>query len=196
MKRFFYLVLLTLVVTAPAAGDVSFSVLGSSWETDALDDLTGAGVRATFGGPTWAIDFTGITDGGTDFSVTSGDDTAILDLETHILELGVRRYLSRPGNTKSYAGLGVSVVRLDSNYLPAIDSEVGGYALLGLEIGRGRAAFVAEVFYRDVEPTLDMHDLVDFVWVNLLTGIEREGIFDIPLGGVGVNFGVVFRPRR
>ena len=196
MKRFFYLVLLTLVATAAAAGEVSFSVLGSYWETDALDDVTGGGVRGTFGGRTWALDFTGMAYGGTDFTVTSGGDTAILDLETHVLELGVRRYLSRPGKTKSYAGLGLSVVRLDPNYLPAIDSEVGGYALLGMELGRGQAAFVIEVFYRDVEPTLDLHDLIDFVWVNALTGIDREGIFPIPLGGVGVNFGVVFRSRR
>lgn len=163
MKRFFYLVLLMLTVTAPAAGDVSFSVLGSHWETDALGDLGGGGVRGTFGGRTWAIDFAGMVYGGTDFTVTSGDDTAILDLETHVLELGMRRYLSRPGKTKTYAGLGLSLVRLDPNYTPEIDSEVGGYALLGVELGRGQAAFVIEVFYRDVEPTLDLHDLPDFL---------------------------------
>ena len=76
------------------------------------------------------------------------------------------------------------MARIDSNFTPAIDSEVGGYALLGMEIGRGRSAWVAEVFYRDVEFTLDLRE------------IGRPEIFDIPLSGVGVNFGIVFRSRR
>jgi len=191
------LVFSVILVTSPVAAETSFSILGSYWDTDGLEELTGGGVRGSFGGPVWGIDFTGMIYGEESFSVTSGDDTAFFEIETHLLELGVRRYVgpNRPG-LRTYLGGGLSMIRLDPNFRPEIDTEIGVYGLLGFEVGRGRTAFVAEVFYRDVSLTMDLNDLPDFVWINLGFNLDRQARFDLDMTGVGVNVGLIFRPRR
>lgn len=196
MKKTF-LAALALALLLPASGALAsgLSIYGSYWDTDALDDTAGAGVKFSIPlGQTLNLDLRGtyyepfdrdaLQDEIDDlFDPDENVDREIFDSEIDIipLEAGLSFNLGQASIQPSI-GAGVSYFMLDSDR-GEIDDEVGWYANAALNFAnQGSVGFFLEGLYRSAEGevTEDEED-IDFERVT----------FD--LDGFSANAGVVFR---
>lgn len=196
MKKTFLTVLaLALLVPASSALASGLSIYGSYWDTDALDDTAGAGVKFSIPlGQTLNLDLRGtyyepfdrdaLQDEIDDlFDDGPNPDREIFDSEISIipLEAGLSFNLGQSSIQPSI-GAGVSYFLLDSD-LGEIDDEVGWYANAALNFAsQGSVGFFLEGVYRSAEGEVtEDEDDIDFDRVT----------FD--LDGISANAGVVFR---
>lgn len=175
------LTLAAVTLAAPAqAGELG--LFGSYWDTDALDDTAGAGVKYAIGDAALRLELRGsfYPDVSSDARNVVQGETGDLELEAVVPEVGVAYNFAPGANTQFYVGGGLSYYLLDTNKFD-IDDEAGYYGLAGFTIGGGGdgPAFFAEAIYRSVEATVNDDSLV------------RE--VDLDLSGPSVNLGVIFR---
>lgn len=180
-KAVFLFVLATLVAGVPAmAGEFGF--YGSYWDTDALGESAGGGVKFVSGSGPLRFEFRGsyFPDLSEDFGEVFDDGTGVIEVEAIVPEAGLL-YNFAPGNsTQFYLGAGLSYYLLDINVFE-IDDHVGYYGLAGLSLGGAGdgPAFFIEGMYRSVEGTVEDAELQDDV--------------DLDLSGPSFNAGILFR---
>lgn len=181
-----FAVLCLLAAVPASAGDIG--LYGSYWDTDALGETAGAGIRFGFGSGAVRFELRGsyFPDLSEDFDelVEDGDlDVGDFEIKATVPEAGLVINLAPNGAVQPYVGGGVSYYLLDTN-LFELDDEVGYYGVAGFTLGGGRgsgAAFFAEAMYRSVEGTVREDD------------DELDEDVDIDLSGLAVNAGVRFR---
>lgn len=182
-----------LLLPAFGAQASGLAIFGSYWDTDALDDTAGAGVKFSLPmGERFNFDLRGTyyepfdrdaLDDEIDDLFDDEVDREIFDSEIDIipLEAGFSFNLGQ-GAVQPTLGAGVSYFMLDHDRFD-IDDEVGWYGSLGLNFAsEGSVGFFLEGVYRaaEGEVTEDEED-IDFDRVT----------FD--LDGIAANAGVVFR---
>jgi len=179
------LALLFVFASAPAAaGDLG--IFGSYWDTDDLGETAGGGIKFAVGDrfrlrlagsyyPDLSEDFDELVEDG---DVETGD----FEVEAIVPEVGFTFNVTPDSPFEFYLGAGGSYYLLDTNIF-GIDDEFGWYGLVGFLIGGGDdgPAFMLEGLYREVEGTVTD------------VGDEVEDEFDIDLGGIAINAGIVFR---
>ncbi|MGH9382616.1 MAG: hypothetical protein ACRD2Z_18720 [Thermoanaerobaculia bacterium] len=180
-KTLFLFTFAVLVAGAPAlAGDLG--LLGSYWDTDALGETAGGGVRYAIGDAALRLELRGsyFPDLTEDFSELVDDGSGEIEVEAIVPEAGIAYNFAPGGSTQFYLGAGLSYYLLDATDFE-LDDEVGYYGVAGLNLGgRGDGpAFLVEVMYRSVEGTVEDEDLVRDV--------------DVDLSGPAANIGVLFR---
>jgi hypothetical protein len=193
-KTFLATLALALLIPASSALASGLSIYGSYWDTDALDDTAGAGVKFSIPlGQTLNLDLRGtyyepfdrdaLQDEIDDLFDDDNPDREIFDSEISIIpiEAGLSFNLGQSSIQPSI-GAGVSYFLLDSD-LGEIDDEVGWYANAALDFAsQGSVGFFLEGIYRSAEGEVNEdEDDVDFDRVT----------FD--LDGFAANAGVVFR---
>jgi hypothetical protein len=191
----FLLTALAVALLLPAFGAQAsgLAIFGSYWDTDALDDTAGAGVKFSLPlGQSFNLDLRGTYYEPFDRDALSDEvddlfddevDREIFNSEIDIIpiEAGFSFNLGQ-GAVRPTLGAGVSYFMLDHDRFD-IDDEVGWYGSVGLDFAReGSVGFFLEGLYRTAEGevTEDEED-VDFERVT----------FD--LDGFAANAGVVFR---
>lgn len=193
-KTFLATLALALLLPASSALASGLAIYGSYWDTDALDDTAGAGVKLSIPlGQTLNLDLRGtyyepfdrdaLQDEIDDLFDDDSPDREIFDSEISIIpiEAGLSFNLGRSSIQPSI-GAGVSYFLLDSD-VGEIDDEVGWYANAALDFAsQGRVGFFLEGIYRSAEGEVNEdRDDIDFDRVT----------FD--LDGFAANAGVVFR---
>lgn len=194
MKKILLAVLAVgLLLPAFGAQASGLAVFGSYWDTDALDDTAGAGVKFSLPmGQSFNFDLRGTYYEPFDREALSDEvddifddeiDREIFNSEIDIipLEAGFSFNLGQ-GAVQPTLGAGVSYFMLDHDRFD-IDDEVGWYGSVGLNFANeGSVGFFLEGLYRTAEGEItDDEDDVDFDRVT----------FD--LDGIAANAGVVFR---
>ncbi|MEZ5330889.1 MAG: hypothetical protein R2991_02290 [Thermoanaerobaculia bacterium] len=173
--------LTALAAGAPAlAGD--FGLYGSYWDTDALGETAGGGLKYAFGDAGLRFELRGsyFPDLTEDFGQLIDDGTGDAEVEAVVPEAGITYNFAPESNTQFYVGGGLSYYLLDINEFD-IDDEVGYYGLAGIVLGGAGdgPAFFAEAMYRSVEGTV--------------TDDALEEDVDLDLSGLSANVGVLFR---
>lgn len=173
--------LAVLTAGAPAmAGD--FGLYGSWWDTDALGETAGGGVKYAFGDAGLRFEIRGsyFPDLTEDFGQLIENGTGKAEVEAIVPEAGITYNFAPGSNAQFYLGGGLSYYLLDINRLE-LDDEVGYYGLAGIVLGGGGTgpAFFAEALYRSVEGTI--------------TGSSITEEIDLDLSGLSANLGVLFR---
>jgi hypothetical protein len=194
MKKIFLAVLAVgLLLPAFGAQASGLAIFGSYWDTDALDDTAGAGVKLSLPmGQTFNFDLRGTYYEPFDREALSDEvddifddeiDREIFNSEIDIipLEAGFSFNLGQ-GAVQPTLGAGVSYFMLDHDRFD-IDDEVGWYGSVGLNFANeGSVGFFLEGLYRTAEGEItDDEDDVDFDRVT------------VDLDGFAANAGVVFR---
>lgn len=173
---------LALLLLAMPAQAGELGIFGSYWDTDALDDTAGAGVKYAIGDAALRLELRGsfYPDLSSDAESVIQGQTGDVELEAIVPEAGVAYNFAPGANTQFYLGGGLSYYLLDTNMFE-VDDEAGYYGLAGFTTGGGGdgPAFFAEAIYRSVEATVADEALVQEV--------------DLDLSGLSVNLGVVFR---
>jgi hypothetical protein len=188
---------LFLLLSPSAGASGSFSLFGSYWETDDLDETFGGGLA--FGvplGERFALDlragyYERLDSGNFDQLLDDlfDDDESIFrenSIEIIPVEVGLRYNFMPRERVNVYVGAGPGYYLLAADR-GEVDDEFGGYALLGAQLGNPDGmSFLLEGQYRKIEGSirnrdgeLGNRDLVDDV------------TFD--LDGVTVNAGLVWR---
>ena len=180
-KLLFVLAVATLAAGAPAmAGD--FGLYGSYWDTDALGETAGGGVKYALGdaGLRFEIRASYFPDLTEDFGQLVENGTGEAEVEALVPEAGITYNFAPGSNAQFYLGGGLSYYLLDINERD-LDDEVGYYGLAGLILGGAGTgpAFFVEALYRSVEGTITDDSLVEEV--------------DLDLSGLSANLGVLFR---
>jgi hypothetical protein len=188
---------LFLLLTPAAGASGSFSLFGSYWDTDALDETFGGGIAfAVPLGERLALDLRS----GYYERLSSGNFDQLLDdlfdndasvfrknsIEIIPVEVGLRYNFQPRERVNVYVGGGPGYYLLAADR-GGIDDEFGVYGLLGAELGNPDGlSFLIEGQYRKIEGSirnrdgeLGNRDLVDDV------------AFD--LDGVTINAGLVWR---
>jgi hypothetical protein len=179
-----------LLLTALPAAAAELDAYGSYWDTDALGDSGGAGVKLSFGSGVlgWEVRagyFPDLTeDFGTIFDQTLDDELGF-EVEAYPLDLGLNAHFARGRQLDLFLSGGVTYFKLDSN-LGSLDDEVGYYGGVGLRAG-GTFGFYGEVLYRSVEGTLE----ADPDTIGDLNDVEDN--VDVDLSGPTVNAGFSWR---
>ncbi|HVS66544.1 MAG TPA: outer membrane beta-barrel protein [Thermoanaerobaculia bacterium] len=183
---------------APAAGaSGSFSLYGSFWETDALDDTFGGGLA--FGIPITerlALDLRAAyyqeleSDSFDEFIDDVFDDDQNVfrenSLEVIPIEVGVRYNFVPRETVNVYVGGGLAYYLIAAD-LGEVDDELGAYALLGAQFGDPAGiSFLLEGQYRKVEGSIRDRD-------GELGNRDLTDAVDVDLDGFAVNAGVVWR---
>lgn len=182
-----------LLLPAFGAQASGLAIFGSYWDTEALDDTAGAGVKFSIPlGQTFNLDLRGTYYEPFDRRALRDEiddlfddevDREIFDSEISIIpiEAGFSFNLGQ-GAVRPTLGAGVSYFMLDHDRFD-LDDEVGWYASVGLDFARrGRVGFFLEGLYRSAEGEVnDDRDDIDFDSVP------------IDLDGFAANVGVVFR---
>jgi hypothetical protein len=182
-----------LLLPAFGAQASGLAIFGSYWDTEALDDTAGAGVKFSIPlGQTFNLDLRGTYYEPFDRDALSDEiddlfddevDREIFDSEISIIpiEAGFSFNLGQ-GAVRPTLGAGVSYFMLDHDRFD-IDDEVGWYGSVGLDFARqGSVGFFLEGLYRSAEGEVnDDRDDIDFDRVP------------IDLDGFAANAGVVFR---
>ena len=182
-----------LLLPAFGAQASGLSIFGSYWDTDALDDTAGAGVKFSLPmGERFNFDLRGTYYEPFDEDALEDElddpfedevDREIFNSEVDIipLEAGFSLNLGQ-GAVQPTLGAGVSYFMLDHDNFD-IDDEVGWYGSVGLNFARqGSVGFFLEGLYRSAEGEVnDDRDDIDF---------DR---IPIELDGLAANAGVVFR---
>jgi hypothetical protein len=182
-----------LLLPAFGAQASGLAIFGSYWDTEALDDTAGAGVKFSIPlGQTFNLDLRGTYYEPFDRDALSDEvddlfddevDREIFNSEISIIpiEAGFSFNLGQ-GAVRPTIGAGVSYFMLDHDRF-SIDDEVGWYGSVGLDFARqGGVGFFLEGLYRSAEGEVnDDRDDIDFDRVP------------IDLDGFAANAGVVFR---
>jgi hypothetical protein len=182
-----------LLLPAFGAQASGLAIFGSYWDTDALDDTAGAGVKFSLPlGQSLNLDLRGTYYEPFDRDALRDEvddlfddevDREIFDSEISIIpiEAGLSFNLGQ-GAVRPTIGAGVSYFMLDHDRFD-VDDEVGWYGSVGLDFARqGSVGFFLEGLYRSAEGEVnDDRDDVDF---------DR---IPIDLDGFAANAGVVFR---
>lgn len=194
MKKILLAVLAVgLLLPAFGAQASGIAIFGSYWDTDALDDTAGAGVKFSLPmGQTFNFDLRGTYYEPFDKEALRDElddvfddevDREIFDSEVDIipLEAGFSFNLGQ-GAVQPTLGAGVSYFMLDHDRFE-IDDEVGWYGSVGLNFANeGSVGFFLEGLYRTAEGEVtEDEDDIDFDRVT------------IDLDGFAANAGVVFR---
>lgn len=194
MKKILLAVLAVgLLLPAFGAQASGLAIFGSYWDTEALDDTAGAGVKLSLPmGESFNFDLRGTYYEPFDREALRDEiddifddevDREIFDSEIDIipLEAGFSFNLGR-GAVQPTLGAGVSYFMLDHDRFD-IDDEVGWYGSVGLNFAnQGSVGFFLEGLYRSAEGEVtEDEDDVDFDRVT------------IDLDGFAANAGVVFR---
>lgn len=169
------------LIAGPAAAN-DFSVFGSYWDTQDMDEGLGGGAKLRLGRY--------VELRGTYFSdLTADTDPERFDFEVSAIpiEAGLRFDFTQGQSFTPYVGGGAGYYMLDTTE-GEIDDEVGWYAVLGAEFGRQNSGlgFMAEAIYRQMEATVtDLpNDFPD-------PGDVRDEVV-LQLDGLGVNAGLVW----
>jgi hypothetical protein len=173
--------LAALVAGAPAmAGD--FGLFGSYWDTDALGETAGGGIKLGFGDAALRFELRGsyFPDLSEDLGDLIEEGTGETEVEAIVPEAGVTFNFTPQSAAQFYLGAGLSYYLLDINDFE-LDDEVGYYGVAGFILGgdSGGPAFFAEALYRSVEGTV--------------TDGSLEEEVDLDLSGLSANLGVLFR---
>ena len=172
---------LALIAGPAAASD--FSVFGSYWDTQDMDEALGGGAKLRLGKY--------VELRGTYFSdLTADTDPERFDFEVSAIpiEAGLRFDFTQGQSFTPYVGGGAGYYMLDTTE-GEIDDEVGWYAVLGAEFGGQDSGlgFMAEAIYRQMEGTVTdrPNDFPD-------PGDVRDDVV-FQLDGLGVNAGLVWK---
>lgn len=183
--------LVGLAILAFAAAPVSatgFSIYGSGWDPDAVDDALGGGIGFSFpvGESGFGLDFRGSFFQEADIDNVGDDDRDVFrdfGLQIIPVDAAVRYDFNNEGAANFYVGGGASYYFLDIDNGPDLDDELGWLAFVGAEFGNPDGArFFLEGGYRAVESTVRNEDLD-----------EIDDDVDIDLNGPTVNLGVVWK---
>lgn len=155
---------------ATSASAASFSLFGTYWDTDRLDEAFGGGIAVGIPlGEVVELDLRAsyleeLNDDA--FDAIFDDDEDVFQettVEMLPLDVGLRFNLQRRGAVNPYIGAGGTYYLLDSNVGNDIDDEVGYYGMIGARFGDAQGAgFFTEILYRKVEATVVNNDLDDF----------------------------------
>jgi len=189
------LMFLFLTPAASAAG--SFSLYGTYWETDDLNETFGGGLA--FGiplGERFALDLRASYYEQLDSNELDEILDAIFDDDENVfrqnsievipVEVGIRYNFVPRERVNVYVGGGPAYYLLASDF-GGIDDEFGGYALLGAQFGDPEGiSFLLEGQYRKVEGSIDNEEgeLGDRDFVDRVN-------FD--LDGFAINAGIAWR---
>ncbi|HVS15741.1 MAG TPA: outer membrane beta-barrel protein [Thermoanaerobaculia bacterium] len=186
------------LLLAPAAGaSGSFSLFASYWDTDDLDETFGGGLA--FGvplGERFALDlragyYERLKSGNFDELLDDlfDDDESIFrenSIEIIPVEVGLRYQFTPRERVNVYVGGGLGYYLLAADR-GGVDDEVGGYGLLGAQLGNPDGlSFVVEGQYRKIEGSIRNRD-------GELG--NRDIVDEVPfdLDGVAVNAGLAWR---
>jgi outer membrane protein W len=175
-------VLVLALIAAPAAADNDFALSGAYWNTDDADEAMGV---------TGKVRFNILELRATYFSDVTADTTPErndFEVKTIPLEAGLAFQFAEDAPVNPYVGGGAGYYLLDSD-AGDIDDEVGYYGVVGANFGRmENIGFNVEAIYRNMEATVRTppEQLDD-------EEPEIDENVDLQLGGIGVNFGVVWR---
>ena len=166
------------ILAAPAWAGGGYSLFGSWSEVNEDASAFGAGMRLSVGGQNWVGDLTWTW-------FESQDDAATIagytdKLQVVPTDLGIRYLFNTQGSFKPYIGAGGTFFYVNLNDGDA-DNALGGYAMIGFNLGRSRAKFFAEGIYRFGSTD---------VTYNLTPISSVTGSMDV--GGFGVNAGVLW----
>jgi hypothetical protein len=188
--------ILVLALGATPASAGHFNLFGSFWDTKDAGDTAGGGIGLGFPlGQRWGIDlrasyYEELTNEGLE-AIFDDDETVFQrrGLQVLPLEIGLR-YNFSPGNRANfYLGGGGTYYLLDSDF-GDVDDEVGGYALLGVDLGNPQGvSFFVEGFWRIAEAkvSFDPESLDDIDDIDLVNGVP------VDLDGLGINAGLSWR---
>lgn len=184
-----------LLAPAPATA-WDLTIMAAGWETDALDDVGGAGVRLSWAmtesvtfdiGAYYIEELRGtIKDYGNAIVDLEGSDAFVEDgFEVIPVDIGFR--LGRPG---IYIGAGGSYYQIDAPTsvvvvdpvlgpvtvpIADVDDEVGYYGLIGWEFGSRKTKVFIEAMYRSVEGTVTNSDIADFEVAENRVALDLSG---------------------
>lgn len=172
------LVLGICILAVPAWAGGGYSLFGTWSEINEDGSAPGAGMRVTAGGSNWVGDLTWTwlqSQDGVDTIAGYEDKVQVIPTD-----LGIRYLFNTQGSFKPYIGAGGTFFYVNVNNGDA-DNAFGGYAMLGFNLGRGRAMFFAEAIYR--------YGSTDVTYkpnpVDVVTG-------SMDVGGFGVNAGLMW----
>jgi hypothetical protein len=192
------LALALFLLLLPAAGAAgSFSLYGSYWETDELDETFGGGMA--FGvplGERFALDlraayYERLKSGNFDQLLDDlfDDDESVFrenSIEIIPVEVGIRYNFVPREVVNVYVGGGVGYYLLAADR-GEIDDEFGGYALLGAQFGDPEGvSFLLEGQYRKIEGSIRDRD-------GELGNRDLTDEVSFDLDGFAINAGVAWR---
>lgn len=195
------LLVLGLLATPASAG--SFSLFGSYWDTDQLDEAGGGGIAAAFGitpddrlelefrasyyEELKSNEFDRILD-----QIADDDRTPFQEVGVEItpLEAGLRFNFAPEAPLNFYIAGGGGYYLLDGSGGFEVDDEFGFYVGGGLMIGNpDGVSFLAEVIWRKIEGSVsndpDRLDDVD--------DLDFNNQVDVDLDGPAANVGIIWR---
>jgi hypothetical protein len=172
------LVLGICILATPAFAGGGFSLFGAYSQVNADQGSPGAGVRLSIGGDRWVGDLTWTWFESKENAKTiSGYEDKVQVIPT---DLGLRYLFNSRGKFDPYAGAGFTFFYNNLNDGSANNS-IGGYGMLGFNIGKGRTKFFAEAIYRYGRSDVTYH---------LNPNEQDKGTMDV--GGFGFNLGVAW----
>jgi hypothetical protein len=173
-----FLVVGICILAVPAWAGGAYSLFGSYSELNDDASAAGVGVRVSVGGEHWLGDLSWTWLQGRDGTITvAGIEDTLQVIPT---DLGVRYLFNPRGSVNPYIGAGATFFYVNLNDGNA-DNAVGGYAMLGINFGHGRARFFAEGIYR-----------VGSADVSYRTSPIDTLADSMDVGGFGANAGVVW----
>lgn len=194
MRKIILMAAVASLLAAPAFAG-GFSVYGSYWNTDQVDEALGGGVRLGIPlGSVLQLDvgatyYEELVD--RPFDALGEVETPFVEngLQVVPIEVGLRFNLGENRRFNPYIGGGATYYLIDSDF-GEVDDEAGWYARLGAELGAvtGNGFFV-EAGYRDVEATVE-NDPADF---EDFDDLEFEEKVAVDLAGPTVHAGYVWR---
>ena len=164
--------------TPVQAGDLG--LFGAYWDTDAMGDTAGGGVKYAIGDAGLRLELRGslFPDISRGLSSLIEGAEGDLEIEAIVPEVGVTYNFSPESRTQLYLGGGLSYYLLDASGVD-VEDQLGYYGLAGLATGGDGTGFFAEVIYRSVEATVRANAIVESV--------------DLDLSGPSIHLGILFR---
>lgn len=198
MRKALFLLVAAALAGAPLAAS-DFSIYGSGWNPDQIEEALGGGTSLHFG-ETFGVDlratyYRNAEVDNIDIGPDDDDPDVFGDLRIIPVEALLRYDFDSRGPADFYVGGGASYIFLDFDDGPNVDDEVGWIALGGARFGDpGGINFFVEAAYRGVEATVRAEDLRDFFDDddNDDFGDEIDEDVDLNLDGALVNVGVVW----
>lgn len=198
-RTFLFVIGAAMLVVALGATPASaghFNLFGSYWDTDDAGDTAGGGIGVGIPlGQRLGLDlrasyYEELSNDPLD-AIFDNDDPIFQQngLQVVPLEIGLRYNFSPGAGANFYLGGGGTYYLLDSDF-GEVDDEVGGYALLGVDLGNPEGvSFFVEGFWRVAEAKLsfDPDDFDDIDDIDLVNRVP------VDLNGLGVNAGLSWR---
>lgn len=178
------------LLASPALA-TDFGIYGSFWDTDALGETAGGGVKLGFGEGLVRFEVRGsyFPDLSEDFDqlIEDGElETGDFEVKATVPEAGITFNFAPESRFQPYVGVGGSYYSLDTNRFE-LDDEIGYYGVAGFHVGGadGGPAFFAEAMYRKADATIQNDDIND--------PDDFQGKVELDLSGFSANAGILFR---